>query len=229
MIIRILEKVISRLKGYEFKFDFQINNTDVFVIIYDYLRSVIRGLLVFQVKKNGLIFIGKNCKFKFKSRIRIGKNLKLGDYCYLSAFGNKGIIIGDNVSIGNFGNIIVSTTLNNIGKGIEIGSNVGIGEFCYLGGAGGLKIGNDTIIGQYFSTHPENHNFSNSLDLIRKQSVSRVGIVIGSNCWIGAGVRILDGVQIGSNSVVAAGAIVNKSFPANSLIGGVPAKLIKSI
>ena len=56
---------------------------------------------------------------------------------YLSGLGKEGISLGDNVSIGAYSRIVVSTSLNNIGKGIKIGNNVGIGEFAYLGGAGG--------------------------------------------------------------------------------------------
>jgi acetyltransferase-like isoleucine patch superfamily enzyme len=63
---------------------------------------------------------------------------------------------------------------------------------------------------------------------IRLQGVSRKGIKIGKNCWIGSKVTILDGVEIGDSCIVAAGAVVNKSFPSNSVIGGVPAKILKS-
>ncbi|MBL0095879.1 MAG: hypothetical protein IPP46_04855 [Bacteroidetes bacterium] len=55
----------------------------------------------------------------------------------------------------------------------------------------------------------------------------RKGIHIGKNCWIGAKVTILDGVQIGANSIIAAGAVVTKSMPDNAVIGGVPAKVIR--
>ena len=104
-----------------------------------------------------------------------------------------------------------------------------LGEFAYLGGAGGLEIGNDCVIGQYFSCHPENHQFEDSSKLIRLQGTTRKGIKIGNNCWIGAKVTILDGVTIGDNCVIAAGAVVTKSMPAGRLIGGVPAKVLKAI
>jgi acetyltransferase-like isoleucine patch superfamily enzyme len=63
---------------------------------------------------------------------------------------------------------------------------------------------------------------------IRLQGVTRKGIRIGNNCWIGSKVTILDGVTIGDGCILAAGTVVTKSFPANSIIGGVPAKIIKS-
>lgn len=79
------------------------------------------------------------------------------------------------------------------------------------------------------SVHPENHNYADKSKLIREQGVSRIGIKIGNDCWIGAKVTILDGVNLGDKCVVAAGSIVTKSFPNNSLIGGIPARLLKNI
>ena len=67
----------------------------------------------------------------------------------------------------------------------------------------------------------------NQQELIRLQGTSRSGIKIGKNCWIGAKVTVLDGVEIGDNCVVAAGAVITKNMPANAVIGGVPAKIIK--
>lgn len=154
--------------------------------------------------------------------------MKLGDQVFLSALGNEGITLGDNVGLGAFSRVIVSTSLNQIGTYIRIGNNVGIGEYAYLGGAGGLEIGDDCIVGQYFSCHPENHNYEDIDTPIRLQGVNRKGIIIGKNCWIGSKVTILDGVNIGDGCILAAGSVVTKSFPANSIIGGVPAKILKS-
>ncbi|MBT8326534.1 MAG: acyltransferase [Bacteroidia bacterium] len=171
---------------------------------------------------------GKNVKFISAGRITFGKFLKLGNNVTLSGLGKEGIKLGNNVGIGSHSLVMVSTSLNDIGKGITIGDNVGIGEFAYLGGAGGLDIGRNCIIGQYLSCHPENHNYREIETLIRLQGVNRKGIKIAPNCWIGSKVTILDGVSIGEGSIIAAGAVVTSSFPANSIIGGVPAKLLKT-
>ena len=61
------------------------------------------------------------------------------------------------------------------------------------------------------------------------QGVTRNGVSIKDNVWIGSNVTILDGVTVGENSVIAAGAVVNKSFPNNVIIGGIPAEIIKRI
>ena len=173
--------------------------------------------------------VGRNAKTRFQHKIKWGKQMKIGESVLLSGLGTEVIIFGNNVSIGDFSRIIVSTTFNDLGSFIKIGNNVGMGEFTYLGGAGGLEIGDDCIIGQYLCCHPENHNFENKDELIRMQGTIRNGIMIGRNCWIGSKVTFLDGVEIGDGCVVAAGSVVNKSFPAYSVIGGIPAKLLKTI
>ncbi|MBK7853121.1 MAG: acyltransferase [Bacteroidetes bacterium] len=158
----------------------------------------------------------------------IGQFVKIGDHTTLNATGKGRLVIGKNSGIGAFSRVIISTSFNNLGSHIHLGENVGIGEFAYLGGGGGLEIGDDCIVGQYFSCHPENHNYDNPELLIREQGVTRKGIVIGKNCWIGSKVTILDGVTIGDNCVIAAGAVVNRDMPANSVIAGVPARVIKT-
>lgn len=84
------------------------------------------------------------------------------------------------------------------------------------------------MIGPRVSFFAENHNFSKVVTNIKQQGVSNVGIKVEDNCWIGSGSIILDGVHLKSGCVVAAGAVVTKSFPANVVIAGVPAKILKS-
>lgn len=224
----ILEKII-RMRNPAFRFDPALDGGTLLRFALVQAGSILRGLkLLFLFKKPRMIMLGKGVRFFNAGKIRLGRFVKLGDKVYMSALGREGITLGDNVGLGAYSRAIVSTSLNNIGSFIRIGNNVGIGEFAYLGGAGGLEIGDDCIIGQYFSCHPENHNYGDSESLIRLQGVTRKGIMIGKNCWIGSRVTILDGVAVGDGCIIAAGAVVTKSFPANSIIGGVPAKLLKA-
>lgn len=224
----IIQKIIQ-FRNPDFKFDEALNSRALFQFIWIQIWSIIRGLKVLLFLKNpkGML-LGKGVTFFNISKIQYGKFLRLGNQVYVSALSKNGIQFGDNVSIGAFSRVIVSTSLNEIGDKISIGSNVGIGEFAYLGGAGSLEIGDECIIGQYLSCHPENHNYQDTTISIRHQGVTRKGIKIGKNCWIGSKVTILDGVEIGNGSIIAAGSVVNKSFPENSIIGGVPAKLLKT-
>lgn len=175
-----------------------------------------------------MMMLGQNVRFRYFSRISYGRMLKAGDHVLFSGLGDSGIKLGNNVSIGSFSQIIVSTSLNNPGVGISLGDRVGIGEFAYLGGGGGLTIESDCIVGQYFSCHPENHNYADYNSLIRLQGVSRKGIHIGMGCWIGSKVTILDGARVGNHCVIAAGAVVSGEFPDYSVIGGVPARILKT-
>ena len=224
---KIIEKVI-RLRNPSFHFDPDLNNTSMIQFVWIQGWNMVRALrLLIYFRNPKWAMFGPGVRMFNLPGIRWGKFLKLGKRVYVSALGKEGIAFGNNVGIGSYSSIIVSTSLNNLGKYIKIGNNVGIGEYAYLGGAGGLEIGDDCIVGQYLSCHPENHNYETLDTPIRLQGVTRKGITIGSNCWIGSKVTILDGVSIGSGCIIAAGAVVTKSFPEKSIIGGVPAKLIK--
>lgn len=224
----LIEQLI-RWRNPNFRFDPNINVYAFLEFIWDQGWNMVRGfrlLLFFRNPKGALL--GRGVRFINIPRIRWGRFLKLGDHVCLSGMGTEGITLGNHVGIGAFSRVVVSTSLHQLGSYIRLGNHVGIGEFAYLGGGGGLEIGDDCIIGQYLSCHPENHIYSDLTQPIRLQGVTRSGIRIGANCWIGSKVTILDGVTLGQGCVVAAGAVVTQSFPDYSVIGGVPAKLIKT-
>ncbi len=219
-----------RRKNPNFQFDKEISNSLLFGLLWSKLWSQWRALrLLWWGHSPWGRFFGTGIRLYNTRNIQLGRWVQLEDQVYLSALGRGKLILGDGVRIGAFSRLIISTSFNDFGKGIRIGNNVGLGEFAYLGGAGGLEIGDDCIIGQYLSCHPENHRFELPDVLIRKQGVSREGIQIGKNCWIGAKVTILDGVTIGEHCVIAAGAVVTRSMPSHSLIGGVPARVIRRL
>lgn len=224
---KLIEKIIQK-KNPHFRFDPNVTMGMVLSLAFDNLMGWLRST-GFQIRKLKLqrIFFGKGVTLRFSQRITLGHFVRLGDQVHLSALGREGISIGNNTSIGAQSRLVVATTFNQLGKGIRIGNNVGIGEFAYLGGAGGLSIGDGCIIGQYLSCHPENHNFQDLSEEIRHQGTTRKGILIGRNCWFGSKVTVLDGVTIGDGCVIAAGSVVTKDVPAESVVAGVPAKVIK--
>lgn len=191
----------------------------------------IRGVL-YPLLKGRLqfcLFLESSVSLRFIHNIKFGKYCLIEKGCILSAPVSDSLTIGDGSKISAYSSIHVSKNFQNLTGFIRIGKGVGIGEYANLGGAGGLTIGNDCIVGAYFSCHPENHNFSDHDQLIKHQGVTHKGIKIGDNCWIGAKVTILDGAQVGNGCVIAAGAVVKDIFPDHSLIAGVPAKLIRKI
>lgn len=130
--------------------------------------------------------------------------------------------VGDNVSIQP--GVFIFNLQN-----IELGNNVSIHPMCYIEGAGGIKISNDVSIAHATTLISTNHTWGDLTIPIKYNKEVLEPIFIEDDVWIGCGARILAGVTIRQRSIVAAGAVVNKSFEENSLIGGVPAKIIKKL
>jgi acetyltransferase-like isoleucine patch superfamily enzyme len=113
----------------------------------------------------------------------------------------------------------------NFGKHITIGKNVFINHACSFLDIGGITIEDDVQIGPKVNLITENH----PIDPSQRKHLDLKSILIKRNVWIGAGATILPGVTVGENSIIAAGAVVNKDVPANAIVGGVPARIIKNI
>jgi len=113
----------------------------------------------------------------------------------------------------------------NYGKHTQIGKNVFINHSCSFLDLGGITIEDDVLIGPKVSLTTENHPTNPS----ERKSLILNSILIKRNAWIGAGAIVLPGVTVGENSIIAAGAVVTKSVPDNTIVGGIPAKVIKTI
>ena len=112
------------------------------------------------------------------------------------------------------------------GEDIRVGRNVFINQNCTMYDLGGIDIADDVMIGPNVSIITSSHPLEPSQ---RRAFVIAKPVVIGRNVWLAAGATILGGVTVGENSVVAAGAVVTRNVPRDSLVGGNPAKLIRSI
>ncbi|MBD0288113.1 MAG: sugar O-acetyltransferase [Flavisolibacter sp.] len=113
----------------------------------------------------------------------------------------------------------------NFGRFIQIGKNVFINHACSFLDMGGITLEDHVLLGPKVNLITENH----PLDPTDRRTLICKPIVIKRNAWIGAAATILPGVTVGENAVVAAGAVVSKDVPANTIVGGVPAKIMKTI
>jgi len=101
----------------------------------------------------------------------------------------------------------------------------GLSKMCHIDGRNGIEFGRNVWVGPYVKIISMNHDVNNYENYIKT-----VPIKIGNNCWIGAGAIILPGVELGDHTVVAAGAVVSKSFLGmNQVLAGVPARVVKSL
>lgn len=127
--------------------------------------------------------------------------------------------LGNNSTIEDF-----CTVNNGVGK-IHIGNNTRIGIGSVL--IGPVSIGDDVRLAQNIVITALNHNYQDTSIPISEQGVSTEQVYIGDETWIGANAVILPGVFIGKHCIVAAGSIVTRNVPSNSVVAGNPAKIIK--
>lgn len=227
----IIEKLIRKLKhDPNYKWDSAYTTRDLLSVSIRRAIQLLRGLFLkpFIKESTGLLFIGSGVKLRHGYQLSAGKNLILEDNVSINALSVNGIQLGNNVSIARDSILFCTGVIAQKGTGIIIGDRTGISARAYLAGQGGITIGNDVIMGPNVQVFSENHAFSDLILTIKEQGVIKQAVNIGNNCWLGAGSTILAGVNIGDGCVVAAGSVVNKSFPENSIIGGIPAKVLKN-
>ena len=175
-------------------------------------------------------------RLRIRARI-LRLNRKPGLQIHNSTYLGKGVLIqtaSDGIFFG--GQIVISpgvalsdgVILATYGGRIEIGANVFIGPYCVLYGHGGLTIGPNTMIGAHTVIVPANHGFERADVPMNVQPLTKKGIAIAENVWIGSGCKILDGSKIGPGSIIGAGSVVTKDIAASSVAFGVPAVTVRS-
>jgi len=175
----------------------------------------------------GRFFLGRSTNILYPSRLSAGANVVIGDYVYLNCYGKRGVTLGDNVRIREWGWVQVSSHLTDPGDGLSVGDGTYIGPHSVLGAGGGISIGRDVTCGAYVQLLAEDHAFSDPQAPINEQGVTRRGIEIGDGCWLGNSVIVLDGVHIGEGAVIGAGAVVTRDVPAGAIAVGNPARVVR--
>ena len=188
-----------------------------------FLRSMFYPMLLGSVGR-GTVF-GANVVLRHPKKIHLGKNVVIDDNVLLDAKGidNDGIKISDEVFIGR--NSILSCK----GGNIVLDDRANIGFNCYIFSSNNVNVGKDVLIAGFtYIVGGGNYNLER-LDVPINQQYDfegKGGVTIDDNVWVAAHVVILDGVNVGTGSILAAGAIINKDVPEMSIIGGVPGKIL---
>lgn len=226
---RWTEQIIQRLKhDSDYKLDINLTIGDLFEILRYRGMAVLRGYLLSWrlANSDGVLMVGHKVTLRHKGKISVGESVILEDYVFIDALSQEGVHLGNNVTIAKHSTLQCTGVIQEIGVGIKLGNNSAIGAYSFLGGQGGISIGDNVIMGPNVNIFSENHEFQNPDIPIRLQKTSRKGVIIEDNCWIGANATIVDGVHIKSGCVVAAGSVVTNDFEPDSILGGVPARLI---
>ncbi len=189
------------------------------------LRAVAYRLIL---KMDGLVAIEPNVRLRYADGIRLHRGVYLDEGVYLHAR-PRGIEIGENTFVMNHSELHVYNFRRLPHAGIKIGKNCLIGEFNVLRGQGGITMGDNVYTSPFVQIVAVNHVYDDPTRPIIAQGITAQGILIDNDAWIGSGAVILDGVHIGQGAVVAAGAVVTSDVPAHTVVGGVPAKVIKKI
>ncbi|MBV6429332.1 MAG: 2,3,4,5-tetrahydropyridine-2,6-dicarboxylate N-acetyltransferase [Haliscomenobacter sp.] len=210
----IIQRVLIRLSNAYFK----------------YLHKVLICL------KYGLIgdfYISPKVKMAGSKNISIGDGARIFPFAelntsatpyslpYKKKYPKGSIVIGKNVVIKSHVSLLTYS-----GK-IIIGDNTSINPYTIIYGHGDVKIGKNVMIAAQSIIVSSNHNFNNTSIPMNQQGISTQGIHISDDVWLGANVKVLDGVIIGKGAIIAAGSVVNKSVPDYAIVAGVPAKIIK--
>ena len=187
-----------------------------------WLRSRLYSRLLGSCGRN--VFFGSDVTLRHPHKIHIGDDVVIDDGCVLDAKGvsNDGIRIGNGVFVGR------QTILTTKDGDILIENGVNVSAFCLIFSASRVRCGQNTLIAAYSYLVGGGHDLARTDIAVIDQARPSRGITIGPNCWLGAGVTVLDGVTIGRDAVLGANSVVTKDVEDYSVAAGSPAAVIRS-
>lgn len=189
------------------------------------LRGLTYRLLLHM---DGWAAIEKNVRLRFANYIRLGHGAYLDEHTYLHAC-PAGIEIGAGTLVMHGAVLHVYNFRELPHAGIRIGRNSLIGEYTIIRGQGGVTLGDRVYTSPHTQIIAVNHIFDNPARSFTEQGITAEGIVIEDDVWLGSGAIITDGVRIGRGAVVAAGAVVTRDVLPYTVVGGVPARILRPI
>lgn len=186
------------------------------------LRMKLYPLLLGKVGRG--VSFGANVVLRHPHKIFIGDNVVIDENCVLDAKGetNEGLFIGSGSFIGR--NTILSCKNGNI----RLAENVNMGFFCHIFSASNVSLGKNNLLAAYCYIIGGTHKMDRiDVSPLEQERIS-LGIVMEENLWLGAGVKVMDGVRIGRDSVIGTSAVVTKDIPEYSIAVGIPAKVVRN-
>jgi acetyltransferase-like isoleucine patch superfamily enzyme len=207
------------------------------LIVYEFITGLCRGLpgVIGYALRNRLYplayknfhkksFVGCNVTLRCPHQIHLSRGVIVEDFAQLIATSRhpEAIKFSDGCFIRSFAMINAGPPEGYV----HAGRNTGIGQGVLIYGNGGLTIGDNVMIAGGSSIIASSHIVEDPHMPIIKQGFMAKGITIHDNVWIGAGVRVLDGVTIGTGAIVGANAVVNRSVAPGDKVAGIPARSI---
>ena len=189
------------------------------------LRALAYRLIL---RMEGVAAIETNVRLRFASRIRLGAGSYLDEHTYLHACPG-GITIGPDSYVMHGAILHVYNFRDLPHSHITIGANSLIGERSILRGQGGITIGDRVYLAPAVQMLAVNHVYDDPTRPFVEQGITAEGIRVEDDVWLGAGAILCDGVTIGRGAVVAAGAVVTADVAPHTVVGGVPARLLKDV
>jgi acetyltransferase-like isoleucine patch superfamily enzyme len=181
-----------------------------------------------MLRMDGLAAIERNVRLRFASHIRLGQGSYLDEGVYVHAC-PAGVTIGPGTLVMHGAVLHVYNFRDLPHAGIHIGRDSLIGEYSVIRGQGGVTIGDRVYTSPMTQIIAVNHVFADPGRPFVEQGITAEGIVIEDDVWLGSAAVVTDGVRIGRGAVVAAGAVVTGDVPPHTVVGGVPARVIRDI
>ena len=169
------------------------------------------------------VMFGAHVILRHPHKIRIGDHVALDDNVTLDAKGtaNQGISLGNEVFIGR------SSILACKDGEIELEDGVNVSYQCLIFSGSVVRVGRKSLLAAQSYLVGGGHDFEALDRPVVEQGRPSKGIDIGPGCWIGAGAKVLDGVRVGQDAIIAANAVVTQDVPAFAIVGGIPARIIR--
>jgi acetyltransferase-like isoleucine patch superfamily enzyme len=188
-----------------------------------------RGVLYrAMLTMEGWAAVESGVRLRFASRIRLGHGSYLDHGVYVHACPD-GVSIGARTLVMHGAVLHVYNFRDLPHAGIRIGADCLVGEYTVIRGQGGVTIGDRVYTSPHTQIIAVNHVFDDPSRPFIEQGITAEGIAIEDDVWLGSGAIVTDGVTVGRGAVVAAGAVVTADVPPHTVVGGVPARVIRPV